>query len=75
MPAVSRRIALVSDIHSNLPATEAVARDIARRSVDAVVNLSRRDPDTDSAQRDGPAPPRSASVRATSGCFGSIRRD
>jgi putative phosphoesterase len=33
------RIAIVSDIHGNLPALEAVARDIGRRSVDAVVNL------------------------------------
>lgn len=33
------RIALVSDIHGNLPALEAVARDIARRAVDRVVNL------------------------------------
>ncbi len=33
------RIAIVSDIHGNLPALEAVARDIDRRSVNAVVNL------------------------------------
>jgi predicted phosphodiesterase len=33
------RIAFVSDIHGNLPALEAVAADIARRGVDAVVNL------------------------------------
>lgn len=33
------RIAIVSDIHGNLPALEAVVRDIGRRSVDAVVNL------------------------------------
>lgn len=33
------RIALVSDIHGNLPALEAVARDFTRRGVDAVVNL------------------------------------
>ena len=33
------RIALVSDIHGNLPALQAVARDIARRGVDTVVNL------------------------------------
>lgn len=33
------RIAIVSDIHGNLPALEAVARDFNRRGVDAVVNL------------------------------------
>jgi putative phosphoesterase len=33
------RIAVVSDIHGNLPALEAVAADFARRGVDAVVNL------------------------------------
>jgi len=33
------RIALVSDIHGNLAALEAVAADIDRRGVDAVVNL------------------------------------
>ncbi|MBI4914504.1 MAG: metallophosphoesterase family protein [Acidobacteria bacterium] len=33
------RIALVSDIHGNLPALEAVVEDIGRRGVDAVVNL------------------------------------
>ncbi|MTV38137.1 metallophosphoesterase family protein [Duganella radicis] len=33
------RIAIVSDIHGNLPALEAVVRDIARRGVDRVVNL------------------------------------
>jgi len=33
------RLAIVSDIHGNLPALEAVAKDIARRGVDAVVNL------------------------------------
>jgi putative phosphoesterase len=33
------RIAIVSDIHGNLPALEAVAKDINRHSVDAVVNL------------------------------------
>jgi predicted phosphodiesterase len=33
------RIAVVSDIHGNLPALEAVVRDIERRGVDAVVNL------------------------------------
>jgi putative phosphoesterase len=35
----SMRIAVVSDIHGNLPALEAVVRDITRRGVDAVVNL------------------------------------
>jgi putative phosphoesterase len=33
------RIAIVSDIHGNLPALEAVVQDIGRRGVDAVVNL------------------------------------
>jgi len=33
------RIAIVSDIHGNLPALEAVARDFNRRGVDTVVNL------------------------------------
>lgn len=33
------RIAIVSDIHGNLPALEAVLRDIGRRGVDRVVNL------------------------------------
>jgi predicted phosphodiesterase len=33
------RIAVVSDIHGNLPALEAVVGDFARRGVDAVVNL------------------------------------
>lgn len=33
------RIALVSDIHGNLPALKAVVEDIARRKVDAIVNL------------------------------------
>jgi len=33
------RIALVSDIHGNLPALEAVVRDFTRRGVDTVVNL------------------------------------
>jgi len=33
------RIALVSDIHGNLPALEAVVADFTRRGVDAVVNL------------------------------------
>jgi len=33
------RIAIVSDIHGNLPALEAVAADFARRGVDLVVNL------------------------------------
>jgi predicted phosphodiesterase len=40
MAAVSAmRLALVSDIHGNLAALEAVAADIARRAVDRVVNL------------------------------------
>lgn len=33
------RIAVLSDIHGNLPALEAVVRDLATRGVDAVVNL------------------------------------
>jgi putative phosphoesterase len=33
------RIAIVTDIHGNLPALEAVVKDIGRRGVDAVVNL------------------------------------
>ena len=33
------RVAIVSDIHGNLPALEAVVRDIGRRGVDTVVNL------------------------------------
>jgi putative phosphoesterase len=33
------RLALVSDIHGNLPALEAVVKDITRRGVDAVINL------------------------------------
>jgi putative phosphoesterase len=33
------RIAIVSDIHGNLPALQAVVADIARRGVDSVVNL------------------------------------
>ena len=33
------RIALVSDIHGNLAALEAVAADILRRGADQVVNL------------------------------------
>lgn len=33
------RIAVVTDIHGNLPALEAVVRDFARRGVDAVINL------------------------------------
>lgn len=33
------RIAVVSDIHGNLPALEAVVRDIKRRGVDGTVNL------------------------------------
>ncbi len=35
----SMRIAVVSDIHGNLPALEAVVADFSRRGVDAVVNL------------------------------------
>jgi putative phosphoesterase len=33
------RLALISDIHGNLPALEAVVHDFSRRGVDAVVNL------------------------------------
>lgn len=33
------RVAVLSDIHGNLPALEAVLADIAQRSVDAIVNL------------------------------------
>jgi predicted phosphodiesterase len=33
------RIALISDIHGNLAALEAVAADIQKRAVDCVVNL------------------------------------
>jgi len=33
------RIALISDIHGNLPALEAVVADIQRRGVDRIVNL------------------------------------
>ena len=33
------QIAILSDIHGNLPALEAVVRDFSRRGVDAVVNL------------------------------------
>lgn len=33
------RIAIVADIHGNLPALKAVVRDIGRRGVDAIVNL------------------------------------
>lgn len=36
---IPMRIAIVSDIHGNLKALEAVVRDIERRSVDAVINL------------------------------------
>jgi predicted phosphodiesterase len=36
---VTLRIAVVSDIHGNLPALEAVIRDFRSRGVDAVVNL------------------------------------
>jgi predicted phosphodiesterase len=38
-PGRAMRIALLSDIHGNLPALEAVVEDIGRRSVDIVVNL------------------------------------
>lgn len=37
--AETLRIAVVSDIHGNLPALEAVVKDIARQGVDLVVNL------------------------------------
>lgn len=37
-PASTLRIAVVSDIHGNLPALHAVLEDIARRSADLVVN-------------------------------------
>lgn len=33
------RIAIISDIHGNLPALEAVTKDIGRRGVDSIVNL------------------------------------
>jgi predicted phosphodiesterase len=33
------RIAIISDIHGNLPALEAVVKDIGRRGADAIVNL------------------------------------
>ncbi len=33
------RIAILADIHGNLPALEAVVRDFSRRGIDAVVNL------------------------------------
>ena len=36
---MSMKIAVVSDIHGNLPALEAVVADFGRRGVDAVVNL------------------------------------
>jgi putative phosphoesterase len=39
MTFITMRIAIVSDIHGNLKALEAVVRDIERRSVDAVINL------------------------------------
>jgi len=39
MGILSMRIAVVADIHGNLPALEAVVADVARRGVDAVVNL------------------------------------
>ncbi|PWV65929.1 metallophosphoesterase family protein [Plasticicumulans acidivorans] len=39
MSACTLRLALVSDIHGNLPALEAVAADIHHRGVDQIVNL------------------------------------
>jgi len=33
------RLAVLSDIHGNLPALEAVTRDFVRRGVDTVINL------------------------------------
>jgi predicted phosphodiesterase len=36
---MSERLALVSDIHGNLPALEAVVADIRRRGIDTVINL------------------------------------
>ena len=33
------RIAVISDVHGNLPALEAVLRDIDLRAPDAIVNL------------------------------------
>ncbi|HEU4642487.1 MAG TPA: metallophosphoesterase family protein [Gemmatimonadaceae bacterium] len=36
---LATRIAVVADVHGNLPALEAVVADIARRSVDLVLNL------------------------------------
>jgi predicted phosphodiesterase len=35
----ARRLVVVSDIHGNVPALEALCDDIARERVDAVVNL------------------------------------
>jgi predicted phosphodiesterase len=35
------RMAVISDIHGNLPALEAVLADIKRRGVDLTVNLGR----------------------------------
>lgn len=37
--SLTTRIAVLSDIHGNLPALEAVLRDIAQRQVDTIVNL------------------------------------
>ena len=34
-----KRIAVVSDIHGNLPALQAVVQDFQRRGVDGVINL------------------------------------
>jgi putative phosphoesterase len=39
MTFIPMRLAIVSDIHGNLKALEAVVRDIERRSVDVVINL------------------------------------
>lgn len=33
------RVAILADIHGNLPALEAVVRDLSRHGIDAVVNL------------------------------------
>ncbi len=33
------RVAILADIHGNLPALEAVVRDFSRRGIDAVMNL------------------------------------
>ena len=39
MSSTATRIAVIADIHGNLPALEAVAGDIAARGIDRVVNL------------------------------------